>query len=670
MKIIQYPVRWLLLCGLLVVSAVTTQAQNHLSEAVIKFKEETDSLIRKRDFSQAIDLAKQLKTSELDKASTMAFYLQMQKIYAPPNAGNFDSIIFYIHQTLPLISSDSLKTDQLFILGNLQVHTGKFQEAHQAFQQTLAGIEHLPTTLDTIKLFSRLALTSGINGQKKAQLSWLEKINEVVEKSTDPLAKTIGYYDQLNYYLKKRDAQKMQDLLPHLKAVGLNLEDSVVVSNVARMIATCYSQSNLLELDSAEYYTLRAMDYLSTRTIATEKYILKLDLAATYFHKNKFQKAAGFCEEAITGLIQAGQGQSMETRRGYALWSQSLEGLGQLAKAENYAQKELELARIHEQDVFIESGLQNVIRIQKAQGKTEGIDTLYAEVLILKDSIYAQYNKEQVAEAETRLGLTLREQELENQNLRLAQQQRQQTWYLVVIGLLTLILAGAIWAYRRIQRSKTLISKQKALVEQSLTEKEFLLKEIHHRVKNNLQIISSLLDKQARNSADQILKSKMQEGKDRIQSMALIHQNLYQSENLSSIDIRKYIQELAQNIAFTQQAADQNIKIDIQVAALQLNIDQAIPVGLILNELLTNAFKHAFKNRQEGLIAIQFTQEDTDQFKLDFSDNGKGLKPDFNLKQSKTLGMSLVNGLVRQLEGDLRYESSDTGTHFYIQFSA
>lgn len=289
-------------------------------------------------------------------------------------------------------------------------------------------------------------------------------------------------------------------------------------------------------------------------------------------------------------------------------------------------------------------------------------------MLTIKDTLLTQFSETQVAEAETRLGLTLKEQELENQNLRLAQEEQKQNWYIVLIGLLLAILAGAFLFFRRINRDKKVISQQKIAVEKALTEKEFLFKEIHHRVKNNLQIISSLLDKQARNSSDTSLKDKMQEGKDRIQSMALIHQNLYLSESLSNIDIRKYIYELAQNIAATQQAPDQNIKIDLQADDLQLNIDQAIPVGLILNELLTNTFKHAFKNRHTGLVNVQFSEVSKGKFVLHFSDDGKGMPSDFDLQKSKTLGMSLINGLVQQLEGDLQFDSSAAGTNFSIQF--
>ena len=194
---------------------------------------------------------------------------------------------------------------------------------------------------------------------------------------------------------------------------------------------------------------------------------------------------------------------------------------------------------------------------------------------------------------------------------------------MILLILAGLILTGVSWAYRRAQRDKQLISEKSQLVEQSLAEKEILLREIHHRVKNNLQIISSLLDKQARKPSDAAVRKLVKEGQERIQSMALIHQNLYESEQLSGIDIKSYLVELTDNIQRSQLMTNNEIEIELNVEDEKLDIDTAIPVGLILNELLTNSYKYAFAGQAGGKIKVDFKKED-EQYFLQVSDDGVG----------------------------------------------
>ena len=171
---------------------------------------------------------------------------------------------------------------------------------------------------------------------------------------------------------------------------------------------------------------------------------------------------------------------------GYTYLANALLRSNQLEEAQSYSLKILELARFHKNDLAVLQTLRLVIEVLKKQQRNGELGAYYEEMLSLQDSISIKNNQKLVSEAETRLGLVLKEQELENQNLRLEQQQKQQIWYLGLIGLLSLILIGAFRAYRRIFKDKKVIAEQKEDLEQSLTEKEFLLKEIHHRVKNNL----------------------------------------------------------------------------------------------------------------------------------------------------------------------------------------
>ena len=240
-------------------------------------------------------------------------------------------------------------------------------------------------------------------------------------------------------------------------------------------------------------------------------------------------------------------------------------------------------------------------------------------------------------------------------------------FYMTLLGALGLLLAVIGFSFYSSRQAGQKLSAQKALVDQSLAEKEVLLREIHHRVKNNLQIISSLLQKQARIAGDSDAKRMAKEGQERIQSMALIHENLYQSEQLSGVNIRSYLEDLGANISRSHSKPDTNIKLDLAVADEHLDLDTAIPVGLILNELLTNAYKYAFPEGKAGQIQVIF-QRIGDHFELEVNDNGVGLPTDHAERVKKSLGHNLVTGLVRQLEGTMKWLEPEQGTKVQISF--
>lgn len=235
------------------------------------------------------------------------------------------------------------------------------------------------------------------------------------------------------------------------------------------------------------------------------------------------------------------------------------------------------------------------------------------------------------------------------------------------LALITLVLFGAIAfvVYRRIKKDNQTITKQKTLLEQSLGEKENMLREIHHRIKNNLQVISGLFDKQSRQTWDETTRKLMKEGQDRVFSIALVHENLYQSDNLTTIQIKSYLETLIKNIEKSQKSEFQDIALKLDVDDSVLDIDTAIPLGLILNELITNCYKYAFKDRTKGEIQIRFHQT-ANEMVLDVQDNGVGLPQNFDIGKTKSLGINLVRGLVRQLGGKLDFTSSAEGTTFTI----
>jgi two-component sensor histidine kinase len=199
----------------------------------------------------------------------------------------------------------------------------------------------------------------------------------------------------------------------------------------------------------------------------------------------------------------------------------------------------------------------------------------------------------------------------------------------------------------------------------SLKEKEVLIKEIHHRVKNNLQIVSSLLYLQAARTEDPGAVSALTESRARVRSMALIHEKLYQSPNLASVDMGQYTRSLVSEIQYSHRTEDSSVRLTVNIGDITLGITEAIPCGLIINELVSNAVKHAFPKGGEGEITIQLIRESAKHIALTVSDNGIGFPEHVDFRNSPSLGLSLVNSLVQQLDGSIELDRR-AGTTFRI----
>ncbi|MBF0466727.1 MAG: hypothetical protein HQK94_16785 [Nitrospirae bacterium] len=213
--------------------------------------------------------------------------------------------------------------------------------------------------------------------------------------------------------------------------------------------------------------------------------------------------------------------------------------------------------------------------------------------------------------------------------------------------------------------SYSIVRKEEEQTRRNLDEKSTLLKEIHHRVKNNLQIISALIGLQAEKISDKAALEAFEETIYRIKALALVHEEMYGTDNLSQIDFHEYTENLiASFINLHNNKLNLRYKIDIE--NVQLAIDTALPCALILNELLSNALKHAFIEKTEGEILISLFKE-TDYYILEVKDNGVGFPSDFDMKSTKSLGMVLINALTKQLLGNVEFKN-ENGTKAKVTF--
>ncbi len=263
------------------------------------------------------------------------------------------------------------------------------------------------------------------------------------------------------------------------------------------------------------------------------------------------------------------------------------------------------------------------------------------------------------------------EQKLEMERARNEMQAKDERINLVFISLIFTLLgfAGLVYAYLKSIKNQRLIAEQKHIIEASLVEKDSLLKEIHHRVKNNLQMVSSLLSLQTKNTRSKAVIEALEEGKSRVKAMALIHQKLYQNDDLSVIEMQGYIESLVNSVQSVFRKGGHNINITIDAEGVELDIDRAIPFGLVLNELVSNSFKYAFPEGRENNKIYIHLRKNGDQGFFEYTDNGVGLPEDSEERVNSSMGIRLMNRLVNQLQSTLNTDKTTEGVRFWFNFS-
>jgi two-component sensor histidine kinase len=298
-----------------------------------------------------------------------------------------------------------------------------------------------------------------------------------------------------------------------------------------------------------------------------------------------------------------------------------------------------------------------------------------------KDSVWNENQTKQVAQLQIQFDTENKDQELKQKEerikllnnqarLQIINLQQEKTTQKLIIGgaaLLAILLAISYSGYRSKQKVNRQLQTQRLEIEQKnttlqalngekdnlLQEKEWLMKEIHHRVKNNLQIVISLLNTQSSYLQNDIAYNAIRESQHRMQSISLIHQKLYQSDNLALVDVHAYITDL---VEYLQDSFDTGTRIEFEtdIASAELDVTRAVPLGLILNEAITNAIKYAFPDNRNGKITISLKVSDQNCFALKIHDDGVGFPATVDITKSKSLGMSLMRGLSKQLGGSLK----------------
>ena len=399
-----------------------------------------------------------------------------------------------------------------------------------------------------------------------------------------------------------------------------------------------------------------------------------------YLELKQYGRAQTICE-TITRLVDSGSILDLYLHRINRLVARYYFETGQYAMARNYLTKNLgtENGERNLNGIIEDSRLW--YKLDSAQGnfrsafnhllffKTKA-DSLLSESRVRQLQVLGVEYETGIKEDSIKLydkdiALLTQENRLQQSNLKQASLIRNVTIAGIILALVIISLLYRQYSHK--QKSNKAISDKNEQLEHLLTEKEWLLKEIHHRVKNNLQMVMSLLNSQSAYIENTAALTAINESQHRVHAMSLIHQKLYNTENVSSIDMTSYTHDL---VSYLKESFDagKDIKFELNIEPLELDVSQAVPLGLILNEAITNSIKYAFPEARHGIITISLSQNSTNLWLLSISDNGVGIPAHIKNKKAGSLGMSLMEGLTEDLDGDFSIENNQ-GTIIKILFA-
>lgn len=243
-----------------------------------------------------------------------------------------------------------------------------------------------------------------------------------------------------------------------------------------------------------------------------------------------------------------------------------------------------------------------------------------------------------------------------------------QNWFAFLSIGFAIYLLGGVFG-RNLLRAHHKLYKSRNEIQERIEEKETLLKEVHHRVKNNLQTVSSLLSLQSRAIADEKISNIIKSSQNRVVSMAMVHEMLYKRDDyLSKIELKPYVKELCEYLVRSVKGANSNVKLDLDIDDHKLSIDTVIPLGLIINETITNALKYGIAEGKGGEIHVSVHRIGENRFEMYLGDNGKGYSEEINPKTTNSLGLKLIYNLARQLRGTISRDYAKKGTYYRIEF--
>jgi two-component sensor histidine kinase/Tfp pilus assembly protein PilF len=588
--------------------------------------------------------------------------------------GDPETSLKYANRQLALAEKIDFKygiATGLNLLGTLHDRNGDYQKALPLYVRAISVFEKMGDQQMQTDVYNNIGAMYIARGIPAQALQYLLKSLAIAQKNKDDIG-TLSAFNNIGLIY---DSQRKTDLALkyYFKALYLQLrnKDNFAISYTYLNIAELYRK---LKSNNARKYVmlgiqsaLKEGDSLSIANNYAALGNIEID-------ENHYPKALELHNKAfaIRNRIQDGYGIFSSNVKLADIYGRT----GEYRKARDYAT--IALKMVEEQGDLERTATvrQQLAEFESALGNYKAAYNHYQVFSKLNDSVYSISINKKMTELQMNYEFDKKQSEARALQRKkdadtAATAKRQGIINFSILAILVVVIGIAFLIYgslRRNQKQKKLIEEQNSIIQQSLTEKETLLREIHHRVKNNLQIISSLLNIQSEDIQDANVLSSIQEGQSRVEAMSLIHQNLYQSEHLNNVDIENYIKGLVEYLSKMFRGDSNSVDVNIETSGIRFDIDTAIPLGLIVNELVSNAYKYAFDSNAKGSINISILAKNDTDYELNVTNDGKPLPADFDPKQSRSLGLKLVTILSRQLRGRMSSNSSNGITSFTVDF--
>lgn len=394
-------------------------------------------------------------------------------------------------------------------------------------------------------------------------------------------------------------------------------------------------------------------------------------LAKIYYAKKEYTKAISYYKLAEQYSIKSNNKYHLITN--YNSLATCYKELKEYETAKAYSEKSIAISKevgSVERELFCHETMADILF---SMGDYKNAYASFQNYASLKDTLFNQDKNDAIAEMQAKFDVEKNQQKVKEIELQKKiddeTNTKKQLLLVVVIVVILVSLIFTIILYRNKQKVNSLLEQKNAAIKANLEQKEVMMSEIHHRVKNNLQMISSILDLQARDLTDEKSMRVIEDSLSRINAISLIHQRLYQSDNIRGIKINTYLQELAFDIVknFTSTTETKSIELKCEIDDLDMDLESAIPIGLISAELITNACKYAFKSIEKPEIIITFNKQ-TDSLLLTITDNGIGKQATVN-GSGTSFGTKLIKSLSRKLRAEIIENSSSNGTSIQLKIT-
>lgn len=535
-----------------------------------------------------------------------------------------------------------------FMRGRQLLEEKKFEEGKEDLLKSIDIFVALSDSLRINVSYSTLARLEQDRGNTREAINYfLEALNYYSQGGNE--RQIVGIYNRLsNLYVDQRNYYKALEYSQSAVDISSKFENQRYVEELRCSHARILIEED--KLDEAEELLKNALNFFQENNYDRFKHKAFNGLSQIHLKRKEYNSAKSMLDSLNNSLIDV---TTINERFSFhTMMAEYYKAVNNLSKFKSHidtcasiiegtsALRKQRILNSHQYDYFKSRG-NTVLALQYLENVLDIKDSLFrTDQMAIVHDLEAQYQKHEQESQIAQLNA-------ENTITGLKLKQQKTISYVSIAGLLIVSLLSYFLFrfYRKLQ-------SQNQIIQKSIEEKDVLLREIHHRVKNNLQFISSLLKLQSRHIDDANALSALKEGQDRVKSMALIHQNLYQEDNLTGVDIKDYFEKLTNNLFRSYNIEPDKILLELAIEDVNLDVDSVIPLGLIVNELMSNALKYAFPGDRSGTIKV-ILKEKSDILTLTVKDNGVGIGIDKHDKLNSSFGYRLINAFKNQLDAEI-----------------